>query len=123
LVPLEESKKGDPEKNKPEVQNTSDLILKPSSLLSPVTVTFKEAEIRPISEGKIFVQREHDFIPVSQDIFFLSSTQNLLESNPISSSPESVALEYQKRFVPFATFCHGLLAGMALWQSIMVCIF
>lgn len=100
----------------------SELILKPPSEAAYVksTVTFKELEIRPMSEGKIFVQKDHSFVPVSQDIFFLSSTQNLLEVNPVSSSPETVASEYQKRFVPIATICHGLLAGISLWQSIMV---
>lgn len=103
----------------------SELILKPPSDAEThikSTVTFKEIEIRPISEGKIFVQKDHSFVPVSQDIFFLSSTQNLLEINPVSSSPESVASDYQKRFVPIATICHGLLAGISLWQSIMVII-
>jgi Transmembrane protein 237 len=100
----------------------SELILKPPSeaQVKSTLVTFKELEIRPMSEGKIFVQKDHSFVPVSQDIFFLSSTQNLLEVNPVSSSPESVASDYQKRFVPIATICHGLLAGISLWQSIMV---
>jgi hypothetical protein len=105
------------------ISSGSELILKPPSEEAAhvkSTVTFKELEIRPISEGKIFVQKDHSFVPVSQDIFFLSSTQNLLDVNPVSSSPETVASDYQKRFVPIATICHGLLAGISLWQSIMV---
>jgi Transmembrane protein 237 len=127
LVPSQERQKEEPFLNK-EPKNGigagSELILKPptddEAQHVKSTVTFKELEIRPISEGKIFVQKDHSFVPVSQDIFFLSSTQNLLDVNPVSSSPETVASDYQKRFVPIATICHGLLAGISLWQSIMV---
>ncbi|XP_059482705.1 transmembrane protein 237-like [Neocloeon triangulifer] len=101
-------------------ENLTEVVLTPA-LLAQTTVTFKELEVRPICEGKIYVQRDHNFIPVSQDVFFLSSTQNLLDqTNTVLYSAETIAVEYQKRFIPFASFCHGLLAGMAFWHMIMV---
>ncbi|CAB3379187.1 Hypothetical predicted protein [Cloeon dipterum] len=85
------------------------------------SVTFRELpEVRPICEGKIYVQREHSFVPVNQNSFFEKSASATLPNEVAAFSPETVASELQRRCLPVATFCHGLLAGLALWHAITV---
>ncbi|KAF4522391.1 hypothetical protein B566_EDAN012974 [Ephemera danica] len=80
------------------------------------------SEISLISDGRVFVQHGRSFTVTPRDKAFVrtSSLRENSSSQQSSTTALSMAIAYQKKFLPLSAMCHGLLAGIVIWQCITV---
>lgn len=84
----------------------------------------KGSEISLISDGKVYVQHGRSFTATTREKAFVTRPTSRREISPLrptSTTALSMAIGYQKMFLPLSITCHGLLAGIAVWQCITVC--
>ncbi|XP_013792399.1 transmembrane protein 237A-like [Limulus polyphemus] len=73
--------------------------------------------------NKLFVEQERGFTAVKKDVIahsFLPTYSPGNQTASFSSSAAGLAAHSQKLFQRFSVLCHGFLAGVALWQCVIV---